>query len=503
MEEKVPVHLESNTKHEKSSLVEIFVAGTRFEIPKENILKYPGTLLERMLPELVKGKKDPYISFNRSDDSFKAIRNFYLTGKLHMPLNLCPGEFAEEMDYWEIQSDNLEPCCRYRFLRFKQQEEMSMQFRKTIPAAKQTGAISGNFSCRQRLWFIVDNRESSVLAKIYLGFILLFVFLSIASLSLSTLPMFQRKLTICEARDLLIYDHYVPDDVEDFLYNNVDCSEDADVALKSILGDYAYYTDEKFNETIEQWESQWNISSDYEDELDNLMFKWKLKKMKIPNKTARLREFDRIDKIVLAVFTADLFLRLASCPSICSYYLSALNVIDTIVLICGILGYVLEKSLIDFTYDRGDVDILVYLQQLRVFRLLRVVQNFAAIKVLAFCFRENFKEILVLVLFLFVGVNFFANLLYFVEQKNISSIPQAWWWGIITMTTVGYGDMYPVTALGRVIGSFCALCGVIVLALIIPLFVNNFIALYEIAHLLKNNVLKEQKLQLKVRPNPT
>ncbi|XP_061188216.1 potassium voltage-gated channel subfamily B member 2-like [Saccostrea echinata] len=456
-----------------------------------------------MLPELVKESRGHYISFNRSDDSFKAIRNFYLTGKLHMPLNLCPGEFAEEMDYWGIRSEILEPCCRYRFLRFKQQEEMSRQFRETIPSAKHPGTISGEFSCRQRLWFIIDNRESSVLAKIYLGIILLFVFLSLASLSLSTLPKFQRKLTICEARDLMIYDHYVDDDVEEYLSHNVHCNDDADEALKSILGDYAYYTDEKFNETIQLWNSQWNTSSEIEYDIDDLKFKWKLKQIKIPNKTARLKEFDLIDQIVLVVFSVDLILRLATCPSIFSYYKSALNVIDTIVLVCGILGYALEKSLIDFTFDRGDLDILVYLQQLRVFRLLRVVQNVAAIKVLAFCFKANFKEILVLILFLFVGVNFFANVLYFVEQKHISSIPQAWWWGIITMTTVGYGDLYPVTAVGRIIGSFCALCGVIVLALIIPLFVNNFIALYEMAHLFENNELEEQKLktlQVKVRP---
>jgi voltage-gated potassium channel Kch len=147
------------------------------------------------------------------------------------------------------------------------------------------------------------------------------------------------------------------------------------------------------------------------------------------------------------------------------------------------------------------LDILVYLQQLRVFRLLRVVQHVAAIEVLGFCFKSNVKEIMVLMLFLFVGVNFFANVLFFLEQKNVSSIPHAWWWGLITMTTVGYGDIYPVTAAGRIVGAFCAVCGVIVLALIIPLFVNNFISLYELAYLFDRTKSMEPKaMQVKVRP---
>lgn len=103
----------SYTINSKSFRVEIYVAGTRFEIPKENISNYPGTLLEKMLPELSK-EKGGDISFNRSEEAFKAIHNYFLTGKLHMPLNVCPGQFAEELDFWGVGSELLEPCCLYR-----------------------------------------------------------------------------------------------------------------------------------------------------------------------------------------------------------------------------------------------------------------------------------------------------------------------------------------------------------------------------------------------------
>eukprot|EP00105_Crassostrea_gigas_P004222 XP_011417367.1 PREDICTED: potassium voltage-gated channel protein Shab [Crassostrea gigas] len=488
------------TEYSKSSLVEIYVAGTRFEIPKESIAKNQETLLGKMLPELSK-EKGGDISFNRPEEAFKAIHNYFLTGKLHMPLNVCPGQFAEELEFWGVGSELLEPCCLYRFLAFHQQEETTKRFRKTIPSIHNQKVTSGGYSCRQRLWCIIDNRESSVPAKIYLGFILTFVLLSLASLSLSTVQSLQRKLTICEARDLLFYDNDYDDEVKEYFENNVDCSKDAEIAMMSFLGDYAEYSDEDFEEKMEGFRNSSGVTGIEDDYYSTLRLKRKLKHVKLPYKHARLAVFDWIDLTVLAVFTVDLILRLSTCPSIVMYYKSLLNIIDSIVLVCGIVGFVLEKILINFTYGTGDLDILIYFQQLRVFRLLRIFQHVAAIKVLAFCFKENFKEILVLLLFLFVGVNFFANILYFVETDTMKSIPTAWWWGLITMTTVGYGDIYPTSALGRIIGACCAISGVIVLALVIPIFVNNFLALYELAHLLgKEKTGKSKPITLQVMP---
>ena len=60
------------------------------------------------------------------------------------------------------------------------------------------------------------------------------------------------------------------------------------------------------------------------------------------------------------------------------------------------------------------------------------------------------------------------------------------------MTTVGYGDMAPVTLGGRVIGGLCAITGILIIALPVPIFVNNFTTLYD-RYVSRKKVVKEEK----------
>lgn len=99
-------------------------------------------------------------------------------------------------------------------------------------------------------------------------------------------------------------------------------------------------------------------------------------------------------------------------------------------------------------------------------------------------FRASAKELTLLVFFLVLGIVIFASLVYYAERlqanpdNDFNSIPLGLWWALVTMTTVGYGDMTPKTYIGMFVGALCALAGVLTIALPVPVIVSNFAMYY-------------------------
>ena len=107
---------------------------------------------------------------------------------------------------------------------------------------------------------------------------------------------------------------------------------------------------------------------------------------------------------------------------------------------------------------------LRFLRVLRLFRLLKLTRYFVSLQILLRVIQREKGSFQAVIFILIIMIVMTASAIYVVENKAqpeaFSSIPQAMWWAVVTLTTVGYGDVTPVTSLGRILGAFITILGV-------------------------------------------
>ena len=117
----------------------------------------------------------------------------------------------------------------------------------------------------------------------------------------------------------------------------------------------------------------------------------------------------------------------------------------------------------------ADLRFVRSLRLLRVFRLVKITRYSESVEVIGTVLRSR-KNALLSTLFVTFILLFMASVLMYLAERDaqpegFSSIPAAMWWGMVTLTTVGYGDLAPATPLGRILGAVVALFGIGLFAL--------------------------------------
>ncbi|KAJ8289499.1 hypothetical protein GJAV_G00002030 [Gymnothorax javanicus] len=207
---------------------------------------------------------------------------------------------------------------------------------------------------------------------------------------------------------------------------------------------------------------------------------------------------DAIETACIGWFTVEYLLRLASAPNKVHFALSFMNIIDFLAIMPFYLVLVL-------TYLGTAVMELANVQQavqalriMRIARIFKLARHSSGLQTLTYALKRSFKELGLLLMYMGVGIFVFSALGYTMEQSHpetlFKSIPQSFWWAIITMTTVGYGDIYPKTTLGRCNAAISFLCGVIAIALPIHPIINNFVIYYNKQKVLETAAKHELEL---------
>uniref|UniRef100_A0A3Q2ZY57 Potassium voltage-gated channel subfamily A member 5 n=1 Tax=Kryptolebias marmoratus TaxID=37003 RepID=A0A3Q2ZY57_KRYMA len=181
-------------------------------------------------------------------------------------------------------------------------------------------------------------------------------------------------------------------------------------------------------------------------------------------------------------FTFELLVRFFACPSKSEFSKTIMNIIDIMSIMPYFITVGTELAEQGQEHQNGQqamsLAILRVIRLVRVFRIFKLSRHSKGLQILGQTLKASMRELGLLIFFLFIGVILFSSAVYFAEadepESHFSSIPDAFWWAVVTMTTVGYGDMRPVTVGGKIVGSLCAIAGVLTIALPVPVIVSNF-----------------------------
>jgi len=189
--------------------------------------------------------------------------------------------------------------------------------------------------------------------------------------------------------------------------------------------------------------------------------------------------FRAIEVASVAVFTVEYVLRIWSCtsdPRFAHPIFGRLKMMITpmsLVDLAAILPFYLPMLIpVDLRIARA-------LRLMRIFRILMIARYSESLHLFHNVLRRRREELIVIVFTLGVVLVVVSGLMYLAERNaqpdKFSSIPATMWWGIITLTTIGYGDMVPITPAGKILGAFISILGVGLFALPAGLLGSAFV----------------------------
>uniref|UniRef100_A0A915EN19 Uncharacterized protein n=1 Tax=Ditylenchus dipsaci TaxID=166011 RepID=A0A915EN19_9BILA len=335
--------------------------------------------------------------FQRSPLAFEPVFQYYATGVIHRPAELCAQAMAAELE------------CGTR-------KEPAPDEDERVDDTTFEKLVWGKL--RRRMWTFLERPGSSFQAKAFELTSTLFVAVSVMGLSFGTIQDFQITEIVATGK----------------------------------------------NQSVQMPDGNWTSQEMY-----------------VSQRTEH-PAFVFTERVCIAFFTVEYCLRMFASPNKLKYALKPLNLVDLLAILPFYLELVLTLCGVD---DRKLKDlrwaflVVRILRVLRVIRIIKLGRFSSGLQTFGMTLQRSQKQLQMMTIVLLTGVVFFSTMIYFLEKDEdgtpFTSIPAAYWWCIVTMTTVGYGDVVPATTMGKIVASAAIMSGVLVLALPITIIVDNFI----------------------------
>ncbi|KAK3600048.1 hypothetical protein CHS0354_012740 [Potamilus streckersoni] len=413
--------------------VTLNVGGSIFMIRKSLLQKLPGTRLAEISPNneeynLEKG----WYFFDRNPEIVNSILDLYRTeGLLHLPKHLCGATVEEELQFWKIPPSTVADCCFSTISQYEGDKTMIERIKCNIE--KQGGPVYTEeelcSSCwnqfKSRIWTFLHTPSSSTGAQVFSCLYLTFVILTCLTFILMTHPWFRSP------------------------YNPITM----EINGTTIQSDWVEFMMNRFNNP----------------------------KVALLFGTKEQPFISHINFCAMIFFGLDLTFRFVSCPSKTYFFRDILNLSEILILTSTMISFVFEYGIFE-KYKLPESWMWFYacckaVVIFRLLRLFRLSKHFEGLKILYLALKASAKELALMLVSFFIFSILFAGLAYYAEfydPDSFENVPIALWWSIITMTTVGYGDVSPTTLPGYIVGSLCAISGLLILAMPVAIIANNF-----------------------------
>ncbi|RUS72092.1 hypothetical protein EGW08_020137, partial [Elysia chlorotica] len=478
----------SKKKRRSRETVILNVGGQTFETYRSTLrrLRTPIFDSDAAMQRYFRRSHGDYF-FDRDATAFSSVLNFLRTGELHIPTNMCGPALQSELEFWGIEEVDIARCCWTQYNTWKTQCRSleKLEYDRKFSTTQQVRL--GKFqhlrsSCFSLLVYAIisigftSRIYSLSRMSVYAWVSIIFVFISIFSFCAETHPLFKVK-----ARDMTHLAAF-------YQFFNVEHIQFGDLPLPASVMNH---TGTNFSTMSSSSSLGYIHSINGSTVSDSNSSNVQPPGPALPHPALLI-----MDVCCLAFFTLEYMTRFTCSPNKLNFLRALQNIVD---LLAFAPDYV-EIMFLLVGPGQGKegvavMEMLFILRILRLFRIFRLIRHVPGLWILLYTLKASFNELMLMCVFLLIGMVVFATLIHFAEPDGIfSNIPVGFWWAVVTMTTVGYGDMYPQSSAGYFIGSCCAVAGLLMIAFTVPIIVSNFVLYY--THVQYGLARREREMEL-------